>query len=229
MSLRTMWRNGGLTIVMSLLFLGSFVGQSVAGWKQYNDEQQQHHQQQAGFGRYLGSGQFLESVFENWESEFLQMASFLIFSAFLIQKGSAESKKPKDELRGGEPEEFDKDPAKAKQPDSPQPVHRGGLALKLYSNSLSLALLGLFVFSFVLHGITGAKLYNEEQLQHGGQVISALAYFGKSQFWFESFQNWQSEFLSVAVLVVLSIWLRQKGSPESKPVHAPHGQTGEEA
>lgn len=224
-----LWKNSSLSLVMFGLFALTFVGHAVAGWKQFNEEQATHGARELAFRSYLGTGQFLESVFENWESEFLQMAAFLVFSAFLIQRGSAESKKPKDELTNGEPEEFDKDPRAARRPDSPGPVHRGGLVLKLYSNSLSLTLFALFVLSFILHGVTGAKFFNEEQLQHGQHAISTLAYFGKAQFWFESLQNWQSEFLSIGVLVVLSIWLRQKGSPESKPVHAPHRQTGDEA
>ena len=106
-------------------------------------------------------------------------------------------------------------------------MHRGGLALALYSRSLTLALGALFVFSFVMHAVTGVRQHNEELLAHGKAPVTTLAYFGSSTFWFESFQNWQSEFLSVGVLVLFSIWLREQGSSQSKPVAAAHSDTGE--
>jgi uncharacterized membrane protein YjdF len=108
----------------------------------------------------------------------------------------------------------------------PCPVGRGGFVLKLYENSLSIALFSLFFMSFILHGVGGAKDYNKEQIQHNEPTVSTLEYIGTSRFWFESFQNWQSEFLSIGLMVFLSIYLRQKGSPESKPVDSPHSETG---
>jgi hypothetical protein len=110
--------------------------------------------------------------------------------------------------------------------DAPWPVRKGGPILKLYEHSLSLALLLLFVISFVLHALGGAREYSRQELAHGGQSLSAWQYMGTAQFWFESLQNWQSEFFSIGVMVVLSIFLRQRGSPESKPVDSPHHQTG---
>ncbi|MGI8565610.1 MAG: DUF6766 family protein, partial [Pyrinomonadaceae bacterium] len=110
--------------------------------------------------------------------------------------------------------------------DAPWPVRRGGWVLKLYENSLALAFLLLFLISFALHAVGGAEEYSEEQLQHGEPAVSVLQFFATSRFWFESFQNWQSEFFSIGAMVVLSIFLRQKGSPESKPVDSPHGETG---
>ncbi|WP_224247321.1 DUF6766 family protein [Hyalangium gracile] len=219
--LRKIFRDNGLSIVMFGLFLVFWLGQSLTGLHAYNAEQREHGQSPISYGEYVRSGEFIESTFENWESEFLQMGAFVVFSAFLFQRGSGESKNP---LGGNE---VDKDPRKEARPDSPGPVHRGGLALKLYSHSLTLALFGLFLFSFALHAVGGVKLFNEEQLQHGQPTVSFWQYVSGSRFWFESFQNWQSEFLSVGVLVVLSIVLRQKGSPESKPVHAPHRETEE--
>jgi hypothetical protein len=165
-------------------------------------------------------------VFENWESEFLQMGLYVFLTVFLVQRGSAESKKPEDELEDG-PEEIDEDPAEHRNdPGAPWPVRRGGFVLKLYQNSLSLAFLVLFLVSFVGHAMGGAADYNEEQAIHGGPPVSTFGYMATSRFWFESFQNWQSEFLAVASIVILSIMLRQRGSPESKPVHAPTWQTG---
>jgi hypothetical protein len=121
----------------------------------------------------------------------------------------------------------DDEPSEARgKPDAPGPVHRGGLALRLYAHSLTIVLLLLFVISFTLHVAGGVREYNAEQQAHGGEPVSAVSYLATSQLWFESFQNWQSEFLSIAAIVVLSIFLRQQGSPESKPVAAPHSETG---
>jgi hypothetical protein len=145
------------------------------------------------------------------------MAAFIFLASCLIQKGASESNEP------GKKKE---DPQKEKKPDSPWPVHRGGLALKLYSHSLTLALVGLFLFSFVMHGVGGRLEYNEEARSHGQPELGLLGFLGSSTFWFESLQNWQSEFLSVGVLIVLSIFLRQKDSPESKKVTASHSETG---
>jgi hypothetical protein len=148
----------------------------------------------------------------------------VLLTAFLYQKGSAESKKL------DEPEPVDRDPRrKRKEQDVPGPVRWGGLALKVYEHSLSLAFLLLFLASIAMHALSGAKEYNEEQVTHGEQdKLSVLQYAGTSRFWFESLQNWQSEFLAIAAVVLLSIFLRQRGSPESKPVDSPHSETGTE-
>lgn len=208
-------RNNGLSIVLATIFLVLLAGQALTGWHAYNEEEVEHGANAVSLGKYLSSGHFWESVFENWESEFLQMAAYVVFTAFLFQKGSAESNDPEDE-------EGDSPPSL----DSPQPVLEGGWKLKLYEHSLSLALFGLFAVSFVGHLLGGLRLHNEENLQHGKPVISAGEYLGSSQFWFESFQNWQSEFLAVLAIVVLSIWLREKNSAESKEMTAPHSSTG---
>jgi hypothetical protein len=215
-------RNNGLSITWTLLFLVFLGGQAVAGYKVYNDEQAQHGEQEVAFGQYLGTGHFGEAVFENWESEFLQMGMFVILTAFLFQKGASESKDPEKDH-----EPVDEDPRGHRgDPDAPGPVKRGGLALRLYENSLALTLFLLFLASFALHAVTGAREYSAQQVQHGEPAAGVMEYLGSSQFWFESFQNWQSEFMSVAVLTLLSIWLRQRSSPESKPVHKPHSDTG---
>jgi hypothetical protein len=165
-------------------------------------------------------------VFENWESELLQMGMYVLLTAFLVQRGSAESKQPGDELEGGK-EEMDEAPVLHRDdPNAPWPVRYGGLGLKLYENSLSLAFLLLFLLTFLGHAAGGVAEYNAEQREHGGEAVTLLGYLATSRFWFESLQSWQSEFLAVLSIVVLSIFLRQRGSPESKPVHAPLGQTG---
>lgn len=160
-------------------------------------------------------------MFENWESEFLQMAAFVLLTAHLYQRGSAESRDPD----AGAPQ--DRDPAlDAANPDAPWPVRAGGVARALYSRSLGVTLFVLFAISFALHWLNSARKAVGDARMHGEPIPSAAAWLGDAQFWFESFQNWQSEFLSTAVLVVLAIFLRERGSPESKPVGAPNSQTG---
>lgn len=212
----------GLSLTMFVLFLGSFAGQVLAGHRVYNEDQREHHEAPITMGAYLRTGAFLEATAENWESEFLQMGVFVLLTVFLYQRGSSESKTIE------EPAGVDQDPAAGRNdPDAPWPVRRGGFWLAIYKNSLGATLLLLFVVSFTAHAIGGAAEYNRGQLQHGGSPVSAFAYIVTSQFWFESFQNWQSEFFSVGVLVLMSIWLRQQGSPQSKPVAAPATSTSE--
>jgi hypothetical protein len=218
-------RENGLSIVwLGLFFFAFIIGQIVSGRLTYNEDQKEHQQPEVGYVEYLSTPHFVEATMENWESEFLQMFLFIALTAFLYQKGSAESKKLDQE------EAVDRDPRQSKNKKSaPWPVRKGGVALKLYSYSLSLAFLLLFLICFFLHAAGGAREYNQEQVEHGSnERVSMIQYLLTSRFWFESFQNWQSEFLAVAAMVLLSIWLRQKGSPESKPVDAPHSQTGKD-
>ena len=159
-------------------------------------------------------------MFENWESEFLQMAAYVILTAVLFQRGSAELRDPDEGTTGGLPAR-----SSAKS-GSPAALRKGRVVRWLYAHSLGLALLILFVISFALHGLFSARAAAQEAALHGGTPVSLLSYFSSAQLWFELFQNWQSEFLAAGVLVVLSIWLRQHGSPESKHVEAPHSKTG---
>ena len=212
----------GLTLVMFGLFVLSFAGQVLAGCATHNQEQRQHGQPTVSIGQYLSSAAFIEATAENWESEFLQMGLFVLLTVFLYQRGSSESK------RIEEPEEVDQDPREAPEaPNAPWPVRRGRLTLGVYEHSLSMALLSLFALSFAAHAAGGARRYNGAQAIHGGSTVSTLGYIATSQFWFESFQNWQSEFFSVGILVLFSIWLRERGSPQSKPVAAGREETGE--
>ncbi len=220
--LRRVAFENGLAIAAFALFLLTFVGQVLAGRADYNEEQRDHGRPTVDLAQYLGTGAFLEATAENWESEFLQMGVFVVLTSFLYQRGSSESKNI--EL----PEAVDQRPEEARgDPAAPWPVRRGGVPLLLYKHSLSLTLFALFAVSLVLHAVGGAAEYSEAQRQHGGAPVSVLGYLATSRFWFESLQNWQSEFLSVAVLVLLSIWLREQGSPQSKPVAAAHADTGE--
>jgi hypothetical protein len=218
--MRRVLRDNALSLTMFSLFLIFLVAQSFAGFRSSNNDNQEHGQPSESYAEYLTSGAFAEATFENWESEFLQMGAYVLLTAFLIQKGSPESKNP-------DGEEADQDPRTQRDnPDAPGPVRRGGLALTLYEHSLSIALFGLFLFSFVLHALGGHAEYNQQQLEHGQAAVSLWGFVTSSEFWFQSMQNWQSEFLAVAALAVLGIWLRQRGSPESKPVAASHAQTG---
>jgi hypothetical protein len=218
---RSFLRDNGLSITLLALFLVFTVGLALTGWAEFNSDQRQHGQPEAGLVEYLKNPAFGEAVFENWESEFLQMGLYVLLTAFLFQRGSSESKDP------DEAEEQDEDPVgKRQKASAPGPVRRGGIWLALYKHSLSLAFAGLFLISFAGHAIFGLGNYNEEAMEHGQPLLTLGGYLASSRFWFESFQNWQSEFLAVFAIVVLSIWLREHGSPESKPVAAPHHQTG---
>jgi hypothetical protein len=218
--MRRVLRDNALSLTMFGLFLIFLVGQSVTGYRTSNSDDQEHGRPAQSYARYLTSGAFVEATFENWESEFLQMGAYVLLTAFLLQKGSPESKKPDGEAAAADPR------AERDNPDAPGPVRRGGLALTVYEHSLSLALFGLFLFSMVLHALGGHAEYNRQQLEHGQAAVSLWGFVTSSEFWFQSMQNWQSEFLAVAALTVLGIFLRQRGSPESKPVAAPHAQTG---
>jgi hypothetical protein len=218
--MRRVLRDNGLSLVVFSLFLVFLVAQSVAGYKSSNSDNEVHHQPRESYGQYLASGAFVEATFENWESEFLQLGAYVLLTALLIQKGSPESKSPEGNESDADPRE------RADDPDAPWPVRRGGLVLVVYEHSLSLALLGLFLLSFTLHALGGHAEFNQQQLEHGQAAVSLWSFLTGSQFWFQSMQNWQSEFLAVGALAVLGIFLRQRRSPESKPVAAPHSQTG---
>ncbi|MGO4408567.1 MULTISPECIES: DUF6766 family protein [unclassified Brevundimonas] len=214
-------RDNGLTIVLMLLFAASILGHALAGWRVGISDALSHGQDASTLTAYVVSPQFLSSVFENWESEFLQMAAYVVLTALLIQRGSSESRNP------DAPPRDDNLERKARDASAPSALRWGAFSRAVYSRSLGLTLALLFVMSFVIHWTQSARVAAEEAVLHGEIPQGVVAYLGDPQLWFESFQNWQSEFLSTAVLVVLSIYLRQRESPESKPVDAPHRQTGE--
>jgi hypothetical protein len=217
---RSWLRDHGLGTVTALLFVAFLIGTAVAGNLNYNQDQLDHGELPVSFAEYVVTPNFGEAVFENWESEFLQMGMLIVLTIFLFHRGSAESKPIDEETQQ------DKDPREfAKKKTAPWPVRKGGLALVLYENSLVILFGILFIASFSLHAITGAAEFSEEQLVHGGSPVGALEYITTSRFWFESLQNWQSEFLVVAVMVVATVYLRQRGSNESKPVAAAHSET----
>lgn len=208
----------GLSVLLCSIMLLTWSGQAVTGWHEHNHDREEGGEPPISLAAYLHSDHFWAATSENWESEFLQMGMYVLLTVSLRQIGSSESKK----LVGRE--EVDREPKPS--PNAPWPVKKGGWILKIYSNSLSIAFLLLFSFSFFVHLKSSCGEYNAEQLLKGGDVLSTREYLGMTRFWFESFQNWQSEFLAVLAIVFLSIFLRQKGSPESKPVDAAHWDTG---
>lgn len=221
--MRKIFWNNGLSIAIIAAFLVIWLaGQTSAGLRTFNAERRQDGQAEVSLGAYLTTAHFGEATFENWESEFLQMGMYVVLTVKLRQRGSSESK-PLDK-----PTPQDEDPRDHRNdPEAPWPVRRGGAWLAVYRNSLSLTFLTLFLISFFLHALTGSREYNIEQVSAGTtDRVSMWGYMNRSQFWFESLQNWQSEFLAVGAIVLLSIVFRQHGSPESKPVHAPISETG---
>ncbi|MES2672925.1 MAG: DUF6766 family protein [Pseudomonadota bacterium] len=207
-------KKNGLLIVFTGLMLVTLGGQAYTGWREDNEERIEKQLPTQAIHEYLLSGHFIQSTFENWESEFLQMGLYVFLTVFLYQQGSAESKSL------DEAEEVDREPKNYSQ--APWPVKKGGWYLKVYQNSLSLVFLLLFFVSFIAHAYGTMKDINEET----HKSLTLWQTFAENRFWFESLQNWQSEFLSVAAIVFFSIYLRQQGSPESKPVDAPHAETG---
>ncbi|MGI4739260.1 MAG: DUF6766 family protein [Janthinobacterium lividum] len=217
--LRRFFYENGLLLVTFGLILAALVGQILTGWHDNNDDLAQMGLAQLTLGQYLHSGHFLEATFENWESEFLQMGVYVVLTIWLRQKGSPESKK----LEGEEDVDQKPDPTK---PDAPWPVRQGGLWLHLYKHSLSLTFFVLFLGAVYLHARGGMIVFNIEQAHEGKPLLTTWGYLHTSRFWFESFQNWQSEFVSIFSLVGLSIFLRQQSSPQSKPVDAATSETG---
>jgi hypothetical protein len=214
-------RDRALTLVLMAMFLLSLSGQILTGLHEYNNARLEHHEAAIALAAYFTTGHFVEALFENWESEFLQMAVFILLTTCLVQKGSPESRRPHvKELVDVDPRDF------ADDPDSPWPVRRGGWILRLYENSLGLAFVLLFLLSWAGHAFGGYYEFAEDQTAHAHPLPAFSDYLMSSRFWFESFQNWQSEFLSIAAMVWLAVYLRQRHSPESKPVHAPHDETG---
>jgi len=213
-------RRNSLSLAFFALTLVALVGHALSGQAAENHERLARGLASLPMGQYLVSGSFLSSLFENWESEFLQMAIFVLLTVALRQKGSAESQ-PLEEEAAEESE------VPASLRDAPWPVRRGGAWLRLYEHSLSLALGGLFVLSLLGHWQSSYENYVDKAALTGLPVDHSLwQHWLDCEFWFESFQNWQSEFFSICMLVLLSIYLREKDSAQSKEVGAPHSQTG---
>lgn len=215
-------KHHGLAIVMFGVFGAALVGMSIAGWASYSDQLTEHDRLSVSYVDYLWSGEYIEAVFENWESEFLQMWALVILTVFLYQKGSIDSKP----LKGKTPQDTVSRLSIIRA--HTWPAKMKAVRHELYAHSLGISLLLLFLASFALHAVGGVRAYNEEAIQHDQPTLSVAEYVISSQFWFESFQNWQSEFLAVGVLLILSVYLRERGSQQSKPVGKKYDEkTGE--
>jgi hypothetical protein len=214
-----------LSLFFGAILLAALAAQAIVGHDVYNQEQLAHHGETISLGRYLTSSAFGRAVMENWQSEYLQFTLYILATIWLLQRGSPESKKI-----GKEGPESDKDQLLGRHtsPRSPLWARVGGIRTAIYSNSLLIVMGAIFLGSWFAHSVTGWSVFNADQLQHGEPTVNWIGYIGTSTFWEQTLQNWQSEFLAIGSMAVLTIYLRQRGSPESKPVGATHDATGTE-
>lgn len=212
-------RDNALSIAFGAIFVLALAGQSVAGWLENNERLQQHGMPAEGFGAFVTSSEFIVDVAENWQSEFLQFFLFIAATIWLVQRGSPESKKPGDEGPGTDEDQLVGEHAR---PDSPAWARARGIRQTIYSNSLLLVMGTVFVLSWLAQSLAGVVVMNSENAEHGQPPIAWVEYLGSPDFWNRTLQNWQSEFLAVGAMIALSMFLRQRGSAESKPVGAPH-------
>jgi hypothetical protein len=218
-------RENSLGLGFGALFLGTLIVQAFVGHADFNAGQAAHHGDPVSLWRYVTSSSFGVDVLENWQSEYLQFTLYIVGTVWLLQKGSPESKEL--DKAGGESDE-DQKLGEHATADSPRWARVGGLRTAVYSNSLLLVMGTIFLLSWLGQSITGRVAYNAEQLDHQEAAISWAQYVATPDFWNRTLQNWQSEFLAIGSMAVLAIYLRQRGSPESKPVGAPHTATGTE-
>jgi hypothetical protein len=215
-------RDNGLSLFFGTILLASLIGQSFAGLHQFNAEAIEHQSETYGWFRYVTSSEFGGDVLENWQSEFLQFFLYVFATVWLLQRGSSESKEDHEAGLMSDQSQFVRGFAKS---NSPAWARAGGLRQRLYENSLGLAMLFCFLGSWLGQSVTNWRAHNEDRLDHGSSTISWSEYWGNADFWNRSLQNWQSEFLAVGTMAVFAVYLRQRGSPESKPVGSPHDET----
>jgi hypothetical protein len=226
--MRRLIREQSLSLVFGALFLAALAGQAFAGWHDYNNLETWHAQmagetpQTLSFGRYVTTSSFAQAVTENWQSEYLQFTLFILLTVWFIQKGSPESKQPGEAGVGSDQQQLVGPYAK---PRSPKWAKVGGWRTAVYSHSLVIVMATIWVWSWFAQSVSGWSEYNAERLQHEQTSLSWVGYLGSADFWQTTLQNWQSEFLAVGSMAVFAIYLRQRGSPESKPVGAPHEKT----
>ena len=226
MRARDFVKENSLSLFFLTIFLLALAGQAIAGHNLHNEEALAHGESTIGFWRYLSSSDFGQAVMENWQSEYLQFALFAFVTVWLLQKGSPESK---DLDKAGTESDREQKVGRHARKDSPRWAKVGGIRTAIYSNSLIIAMTLIFLGCWFAQSVTGWTDFNQEQVDHGDPRISWWSYIGSSQFWESTLQNWQSEFLAVGSFAVLVVYLRQRGSPESKPVGAPtHDATGQE-
>jgi hypothetical protein len=218
-------RNNGLALAFGLMFLVTLAFEAVAGHDQVNHDQLLHHGDPVSLSYYVTSALFWADVMENWQSEYLQFSLYIFATIYLIQKGSNESKPPS---RVGRESDEQQQVGEHAGRGAPRWARVGGLRTRIYSNSLLLVMTAIWIASWLAQSVTGRVAYNANQLDHQAAPVSWLHYVATSDFWNRTLQNWQSEFLAVGSMCILSVYLRQRGSPESKPVGAPHAETGTE-
>lgn len=216
-------RDNGLSLFFGAIFLLTVLGQSFAGQHALNEDQVEHGSDQVSWGRYLVSSQFGRAVLENWQSEYLQFVLFTLATVWLVQRGSNESKQPGDEGLESDEEQLVGEHAR---PDSPSWAKAGGWRTRIYSSSFLIVMLAIFFASWGGQFVTGRNDYNDDQREHDQPSVTLSQYLGRPDFWEQTLQNWQSEFLAVGTMAIFTVYLRQRGSPESKPVGAPHAETG---
>jgi hypothetical protein len=216
-------RDNGLTLFFLVIFLGALAGQAIAGHADFNESQLAHNSETISFGRYLTSSDFAVDMLENWQSEYLQFTLYLMATVWLLQRGSSESKEP-----GKEGRESDEEQKVGRHADerSPRWARAGGWRTRTFSNSLLLVMTAIWLLSWVGQAIAGRVVYNADRFDHHEQAVGFIAYIGRPDFWSRTLQNWQSEFLAVGSFAIFAVFLRQRGSPESKPVGASHEATG---
>jgi hypothetical protein len=221
--MRRFLRENSLTLVFLGLCVGALVFQAIAGHAAFNDQQDQMQAAHISFWRYVGSSAFGAAVMENWQSEYLQFTLFIVLTVWLLQRGSPESK----ELdKAGTESDADQRVGEHARADSPAPARRRGIGRRLYENSLLIVMGSIWLGTWVAQSITGVTEFNAERLGSHQPPISWWSYVGNPDFWERTLENWQSEFLAVGSMAILAVYLRQRGSPESKPVGAPHEATG---
>jgi hypothetical protein len=222
---RAFLRHNSLSLVFLGLFLGAVVFQAIAGLAIFNEEQDRHGDPRISLGRYLTSSQFGSALMENWQSEYLQFTLYVLLTVWLLQRGSPESKPIG---RGGRESDEDQRVGEHARENSPRWAKLSGIRRTLYENSLVLTMATIWIGTWFAQSVTGRTAYNSERLDHHQEPVSWAGYVTSAEFWERTLQNWQSEFLAIGSMAILSVYLRQRGSPESKPVGAPHHATGVE-
>jgi hypothetical protein len=223
--MRRFLKHNGLSIFFLVLFLAALVLQAFAGHADFNEDQLRHGNPEMSLGRYVVSSQFGVAVLENWQSEYLQFTLFILMTVWLLQRGSPESKPLQ---KGGRESDEAQKVGDHAAPDSPRWARVRGIRRLLYENSLLIVMAAIWVGSWFGQSITGVNEYNADRLDHHQLAVSWSDYLTRPDFWEKTLQNWQSEFLAVGSMAILAVYLRQRGSPESKPVGAPHHATGVE-
>ena len=218
-------REQSLTLFFTALFLAALIAQAFVGHADYNHDQNAHHGEAITLGTYVTSSVFWVDVMENWQSEYLQFTLFILATIWLVQRGSTESKKPGEEGTETDKEQLIGEYAK---PQSPKWAKAGGWRTTVYSNSLVTVMTLIWLGSWFAQAVTGRIEYNGNQIDHQEATLSLLGYMGSSDFWNRTLQNWQSEFLAVGSMAIFSVYLRQRGSNQSKPVGTPHHETSAE-